>query len=64
MLNFEICSVLQGNFIVSCWKFKPCQRNHVIYLYGIEIFKSGNKSLSNSESGSVLGAYDIQMNKA
>lgn len=63
MLNLDICSVLQGYFIVAYWKFKLCLRNHVIYLHGIEIFKSVNKSLTNNESGSELGAYDMQMKK-
>lgn len=63
MLNFDICSVLQGNFIAAYWKFKLCHRNHVIYLHGIEIFKSVNKSLTNNESVSELSAYDMQMKK-
>lgn len=46
MLNFELCSVSLGYFIVDCGKFKLCQRNY-IYLDGIEIFKSASKNLSN-----------------
>lgn len=54
--TFKLCSVLQGHFLVGFWKFKLCPGNHVIYWHSTEISNSVNKSLSNNESGSVLGA--------
>ena len=57
--NRVSCTVGRCFTVWAAREVQLCHTNHVIYLHGIEIFKSVNKSLSNNESGSVLSVYDI-----